>query len=85
MRAWDCTFKSKNTEFLPAWTCKGGEASSWDYGQKLKKHLKHFFSKFQFSTIYRFWDISFQSWEISPTVLPAEFQVSRNLDKLFKF
>ena len=33
---------------------KGGEASSWDYGQKLKKHLKHFFTEFQLSTIYRF-------------------------------
>ena len=33
---------------------KGGEASSWDYGQKLKKHLKHFFAKFQLSTIYGF-------------------------------
>ena len=32
----------------------GGEASSWDYGQKLKKHLKHFFAKFQLSTIYGF-------------------------------
>ena len=31
---------------------KGGEASSWDYGQKLKKHLKQFFAKFQFSTVY---------------------------------
>ena len=64
---------------------KGGEASSWDYGQKLKKHLKHFFAKFQFSTIYRFRNISFQSWEISPTVLPAEIQVFRNWDVLFKF
>ena len=25
---------------------------SWDYVQKLKKHLKHFFTKFQLSTIY---------------------------------
>ena len=32
----------------------GGEASSWHYGQKLKKHLKHFFAKFQLSAIYRF-------------------------------
>ena len=32
---------------------KGGEATSWDYGQKLKKHLKHF-AKFQLSTIYGF-------------------------------
>ena len=51
---------------------KGGEASSWDRVQKLKKHLKHFFTKFQLSTIYRFWNILFQSWEISPTVLPFE-------------
>ena len=51
---------------------KGGEASSWDYVQKLKKHLKHFFTKLQLSTIYRFWDILFQSWKISPTVLPFE-------------
>ena len=33
---------------------KGGEASSWDYGQKLKKHIKHFFAKFQLFTIYGF-------------------------------
>ena len=33
---------------------KGGEAFSWDYAQKLKKLLKHFFAKFQLSTIYRF-------------------------------
>ena len=64
---------------------KGGKVSSWDYGQKLKKHLKHFFAKFQLFTIYGFWDISFQSWEISPTVLPVEKLVSRNWDILFKF
>ena len=64
---------------------EGGEASIWDYGQKLKKHLLHFFAKFQLSTVYRFWDISFQSWEISPTVFPVEIQVSRNWDILFKF
>ena len=34
-------------------------------GQKLKKHLKHFFAKFQLSTSNGSWDISFQSWEIS--------------------
>ena len=50
----------------------GGGASSWDYGQKLKKHLKYFFAIFQLSTIYGFWDISFQSWEIYSTVLPVE-------------
>ena len=64
---------------------EGGEASSWNYGQKLKKYLKHFFAKFEVSTIYRFWDISFQSWEISPTVLPVEIQVCRNWDMLFEF
>ena len=35
-------------------TFKGGEASSWDYVQKLKKHLKHFFTKLQLLMIYRF-------------------------------
>ena len=35
-------------------TIKRGETSSWDYAQKLKNHLKHFFTKFQLSTIYRF-------------------------------
>ena len=39
-------------------------------GEKLKKYLKHFFTEFQPSTIYRFWDISIQSGEISPTALP---------------
>ena len=29
----------------------GGEASSWDYVQKLNTHLKHFVTKFQLSTI----------------------------------
>ena len=33
---------------------EGGKTSSWDYVQKIKKHLKHFFTKFQLSTIYRF-------------------------------
>ena len=39
---------------MSALSVKGGEASSWDYGQKLKKHLKHFFAKFQLSAIYGF-------------------------------
>ena len=36
---------------------EGGEASSWNYVQKLKKHLKHFFTKVQLSTIDIFSEI----------------------------
>ena len=41
-----------------------GEASTWDYVQKIKNNLKHIFTEFHQFTTYCFWDNLFQS-EIS--------------------